>query len=83
MALQQLNIATAIVTTLFTVAISAMAVAGALAFGLGNRELAGRVTRDWYERLSGPRYRRFEGGPRAGIEERDGEDEPLDIPPHH
>jgi len=54
MALQQLNIATAIVTTLFTVTISAMAVAGALAFGLGNRELAGRVTRDWYERLPTP-----------------------------
>jgi hypothetical protein len=85
MALQQLNIATAIVTTLFTVTISAMAVAGALAFGLGNRELAGRVTRDWYERLSAPRYRRFESGPgeRPGIEERDAEDQPLDIPPHH
>jgi hypothetical protein len=73
------------VTTLFTVTISAMAVAGALAFGLGNRELAGRVTRDWYERLPSPRYRRFEGGPvdRPGIEERDAEDQPLDIPPHH
>jgi hypothetical protein len=85
MALQQLNIATAIVTTLFTVVISAMAVAGALAFGLGNRELAGRVTRDWYERLSGPRYRRYDttAGGRPGIEERDDEDRPLDIPPHH
>ena len=85
MALQQLNIATAIVTTLFTVAISAMAIAGALAFGLGNRELAGRITRDWYERLSAPRYRRFDAGPgdRPGIEERDDEDQPLDIPPHH
>jgi hypothetical protein len=85
MALQQLHIATAIVTTLFTVVISAMAVAGALAFGLGNRELAGRVTRDWYERLSSPRYRRFEAGERdrPGIEERADEDQPLDIPPHH
>jgi Conserved TM helix len=85
MALQQLGIATAIVTTLFTVVISAMAVAGALAFGLGNRELAGRITRDWYERLSAPRYRRYDAGPqeRPGIEERDDEDRPLDIPPHH
>jgi len=58
MALQQLGIATAIVTTAFTVALSAMAVAVALAFGLGNRELAGRITRDWYERR-GPRYRRY------------------------
>ena len=59
MALQQLGIATAIVTIAFTVALSAMAVAGALAFGLGNRELAGRVTRDWYERR-GPAYRKYE-----------------------
>lgn len=49
MALQQLGIATAIVTVAFTVGLSAMAAAAALAFGLGNRELAGRVTRDWYE----------------------------------
>ncbi len=86
MALQQLGIATAIVTTAFTVAISAMAVAGALAFGLGNRELAGRVTRDWYERLSGPRFRRYDAGTadRPGLEERDDDDEhePLDVPRH-
>jgi hypothetical protein len=60
MALQQLGIATTIVTTAFTVALSAMAVAGALAFGLGNRELAGRVTRDWYERRGAPRFRSFD-----------------------
>jgi len=85
MALQQLNIATAIVTIAFTVLISAMAVAGALAFGLGNRELAGRVTRDWYERISAPRLRRYEtaAGEHRGLEERDDEDRPLDIPPHH
>ena len=60
MALQELGIATAIVTTAFTLSLAAMAVAGALAFGLGNRELAGRVTRDWYERRSAPRYRKYE-----------------------
>jgi len=59
MALQQLGIATAIVTIAFAVALSALAVAGALAFGLGNRELAGRVTRDWYERR-GARNGRYE-----------------------
>jgi hypothetical protein len=37
----------------------AMAVAAALAFGLGSRELAVRVTRDWYAR-KGPRYRRYD-----------------------
>jgi hypothetical protein len=52
MALQELGIATAIVTVAFTAAISAMAIAAALAFGLGNRELAGQVTRDWYARRS-------------------------------
>jgi hypothetical protein len=60
MALQELGIATAIVTTAFTVALAGMAIAAALAFGLGNRELAGRVTRDWYERR-GPHLRSFEG----------------------
>jgi hypothetical protein len=59
MALQQLGIASAIVTIAFTAALSAMAVAGALAFGLGNRELAGRITREWYERR-GTRARRYE-----------------------
>jgi hypothetical protein len=59
MALQQLGIASAIVTIAFTALICAMAVAGALAFGLGNRELAGRITRDWYEHR-GARYRRYE-----------------------
>src|SRR6185295_17322256 len=50
MAVQQLGIATAIVTTAFALALGGMALAGALAFGLGNRELAARVTREWYER---------------------------------
>jgi hypothetical protein len=50
MAVQQLGIATAIVTTAFALGLGAMAAAGAVAFGLGNRELAGRITRDWYER---------------------------------
>jgi hypothetical protein len=31
-----------------------MALAGAVAFGLGNRELAGRITREWYARRGGP-----------------------------
>lgn len=50
MALQQLNIAATIVTVAFTAAIAAMALAGAVAFGLGNRELAGQITREWYAR---------------------------------
>src|SRR5688572_6205486 len=48
MALQELGIATDIVTTAFAILFGAVALAMALAFGLGNRELAGQVTREWY-----------------------------------
>src|SRR5215217_153102 len=50
MALQELGIATDIVTTAFAILFGAIALAMALAFGLGNRELAGEVTREWYQR---------------------------------
>jgi hypothetical protein len=49
MALQELGIATDIVTTAFAILFGAIALAMALAFGLGNRDLAGEVTREWYE----------------------------------
>jgi Conserved TM helix. len=50
MALQELGVATEIVTTAFAILFGAIALALALAFGLGNRDLAGEVTRDWYRR---------------------------------
>src|SRR3954462_10297756 len=50
MALQELGIATDIVTTAFAILFGAIALALALSFGLGNRDLAGEITRDWYER---------------------------------
>ncbi|MGZ8377876.1 MAG: mechanosensitive ion channel family protein [Gemmatirosa sp.] len=50
MALQELGIATDIVTTAFAILFGAIALAMALSFGLGNRELAGEVTREWYQR---------------------------------
>src|SRR5215813_13562632 len=50
MALQQLGIATDIVTTAFAILFGAIAFALALAFGLGNRDLAAQITREWYER---------------------------------
>src|SRR6476659_3944783 len=50
MALQELGIATDIVTTAFAILFGAIALAMALAFGLGTRELAGEVTREWYQR---------------------------------
>jgi len=50
MALQELGVATEIVTTAFAILFGAIALALALSFGIGNRDLAGEVTRDWYRR---------------------------------
>jgi len=55
MALQELGIATDLVTTAFAILFGAVALAMALAFGLGNRDLAGEVTRGWYERYRAER----------------------------
>lgn len=49
MAVQQVGVAEEIVTTAFTLILGAIALATGLAFGLGNRELAGEITRRWYE----------------------------------
>jgi hypothetical protein len=38
------------VTTAFAIIFGAVALALALSFGLGNRELAGEITRTWYAR---------------------------------
>jgi hypothetical protein len=50
MALRELQIAPEIVTIAFTVTLAAIALAAALAFGLGSRNVAGQVTQRWYER---------------------------------
>jgi hypothetical protein len=50
MALQELGVGTELVTTAFAILFGAVAFGLALAFGLGNRELAGQITRQWYER---------------------------------
>jgi hypothetical protein len=55
MALQELGVATEIVTTAFAILFGAFALAMALAFGLGNRELAGEITRDWYNQYRAER----------------------------
>ena len=55
MALQQLGIANEIVVTAFAILFGAVALALALSFGLGNRELAGEITRAWYERYKAER----------------------------
>ena len=55
MSLQQLGVATDIVTTAFAIIFGAIALALALSFGLGNRELAGEITRAWYQRYKAER----------------------------
>ena len=55
MALQELGIATDIVTTAFAILFGAVALALSLSFGLGNRELAGEITREWYKRYQAER----------------------------
>lgn len=57
MALQELGIATDIVTTAFAILFGAVALAMALSFGLGNRELAGEITRQWYDHWKAERER--------------------------
>lgn len=49
MSLQQLGVAADIVTAAFTLILGAVALAVGLAFGLGNTQLAGEITRKWYE----------------------------------
>lgn len=49
MALQQVGVNEEIVTSAFTLILGSIALAAGLAFGLGNRELAGELTRKWYE----------------------------------
>ena len=73
MALQELGIATNIVTSAFAILFGAVALALALSFGLGNRELAGEITREWYER-----YRRDKEAAEAEARRAELADEPID-----
>ena len=52
MALRELQIAPEIVNMAFMLTLGAIAVAGALAFGLGARDVAGRMAHSWWERRS-------------------------------
>lgn len=49
MAVNQMGIAPDIVNDAFVLILGAIALGFGLAFGLGNRELAGEITRRWYE----------------------------------
>jgi hypothetical protein len=65
MALQQMGVAEEIVTAAFILILGAIALGVGLSFGLGNRELAGEITRRWYEegRLRNRRKSDLKGNP--------------------
>jgi hypothetical protein len=50
MALRELQIAPEIVNAAFIILLGAVGVAGAIAFGLGGRDVAKKITASWYER---------------------------------
>lgn len=50
MALEQLNIAEDIVLVAFVAVVGAASIAAGIAFGLGGREVAAEIVREWYER---------------------------------
>jgi hypothetical protein len=50
MALEQLDIAQDIVVVFFIAVVGAAALATGIAFGLGGRDVAARITEEWYER---------------------------------
>jgi hypothetical protein len=49
-AVNQIGVATELVNTLFMAFVGAIALGAALAFGLGGRETAGEIVRNWYSR---------------------------------
>jgi len=49
-AVNQIGVATTLINTLFMATVGAIALALGLAFGLGGRETAGQIVRNWYER---------------------------------
>ena len=81
MALQELGVATDIVTTAFAILFGAIALALSLSFGLGNRELAGEITREWYMRYRAERAEALERELRKEAEEEADYDGSEQVPP--
>ncbi len=52
-ALQNLGIANEIVTLAFGLLLGSIAIAAAIAFGIGSREIAGREVEAWVKKLKG------------------------------
>src|SRR6266568_4096117 len=62
-AINQLGIATNLITTLFTGFVSALAIALGLSFGLGGRDLASRTLENWYDQAQEVRPSRRKARP--------------------
>jgi hypothetical protein len=54
-AVNQIGIATTLVNTLFMAFVGAIALGAGLAFGLGGRDTAGQMVRNWYEKAQSHR----------------------------
>lgn len=65
MALRELQVAPEIVTIAFAVTLGGIALAAALAFGLGSRSVAGQMTQQWYDHRIAESRPRSNGGRRA------------------
>ena len=57
MALEQLDIAEDIVLVFFIAVVGAAALAAGIAFGLGGRDVAAKITQDWYDRSRAQAHR--------------------------
>lgn len=75
MALQQVGVSEELVTSAFTLILGSIALAAGLAFGLGNRELAGELTRRWYDEGRRRNRRRTDPQEPAVTEEGEGAEE--------
>jgi hypothetical protein len=73
MAIEQLDIAQDIVLVFFIAVVGAAALAAGIAFGLGAREIAAEVTREWFERNHRPRPENPDRAPQAPLVAREGE----------
>ncbi len=64
-AVNQIGIASTLVNTLFMAVVGAAALALGLAFGLGGRDTAGQIVRDWYAQARGSEHK-WEGAAEGG-----------------
>ena len=81
-AVYQIGIATTLINTLFTATVGAVALALGLSFGLGGRDTAERIVRNWYERgrMAAPRMQQPASNLPLKAEDRAGSESPAARP---